>query len=217
MKGELSQGAESILNALEIFEENHHLSEWNHIDRDLLVQAMARDEIKYALHGIWNESLVLISKSMPKVTGDDQTLRLMFQNIVNDSGSFDLRSKILDEYAKIYEQKNNDDRNYSQYAMWGEMVGSGFNEPLIETNHQKRGENYNDSVAEIQRHHGSLNEKDWFLLHRRYELNDIDPDALTEKRLKSCVPASSRLEDFLSVSWLNISAMDLSYFFHRSL
>eukprot|EP00957_Ditylum_brightwellii_P069655 5289831-Ditylum_brightwellii.AAC.1 len=104
------------------------MADWFSFERSMLLQAMARDEIRTALSRTWTDPLREVAHLLFTDTGhpsspeveqraehsnssddsrdneDDVLLRRLFKNLGDDSDSAGFRNTVIEQYANIYEE-----------------------------------------------------------------------------------------------------------------
>jgi len=104
------------------------MADWFSFERSMLLQAMARDEIRTALSRTWTDPLQEVAHLLFTDTGhpsspeveqraehsnssddsrdneDDVLLRRLFKNLGDDSDSAGFRNTVIEQYANIYEE-----------------------------------------------------------------------------------------------------------------
>eukprot|EP00592_Proboscia_alata_P003201 CAMPEP_0194375938 /NCGR_PEP_ID=MMETSP0174-20130528/24497_1 /TAXON_ID=216777 /ORGANISM="Proboscia alata, Strain PI-D3" /LENGTH=2279 /DNA_ID=CAMNT_0039156461 /DNA_START=633 /DNA_END=7472 /DNA_ORIENTATION=+ len=154
------------------------LSDWFCFERSLLVQAMAREEIRNALCYLWLEAAGE-AMNLPLERNALKQLSRLFINLVDDSNCAEQRNILLAQYFNIYENKLFDDINDDLEQPCEESFPG-----LVTLNGTGSGE--------------KLREQDWILSHRKalksYNNNSMNSE-LPEHI--SSVPLTVRVQSLL--------------------
>jgi len=151
------------------------LSDWFCMQRSLLIQAMAREEIRHLVVQTWKDAIADAKKKgkiEPKLTRENSThsyfssenhlqdivaesgIEDFFENLARDEYSADLRASVLDQYYHMYKHGNRNEQNCESFCK--SMKINSLN---------------CDNIGLLHRHVYPLNdvhrEKDWILGHQQ--------------------------------------------------